>query len=154
MYLITVLLLMLVLPVGSIGAEHSYFHSSVPLILLVGKWFVFWGAGVRLFLAGLRQFFQPRFTAEKIFGIRSDDALALVRELGVANFATGIVGMVSLAQPGFVLPVAIIAAIFYGVAGIRHMAERERTRNESIAMGKLLVRISGFRRLYWLRGTR
>ena len=57
-----------------------------------------------------------------------------MRELGVANFATGIVGMVSLAQPGFVLPVAIIAAIFYGVAGIRHVAERERTRNESIAM--------------------
>ena len=65
MYLITVLLLMLVLPVGSIGAEHSYFHSSVPLILLVGKWFVFWGAGVRLFLAGYDSFFSRDLPPKK-----------------------------------------------------------------------------------------
>jgi hypothetical protein len=134
MYFLTVLLLMLVLPVGSIYAEHSYLHSAAPLMLLVGKWFVFWSAGVRLFLAGLRQFFQPRFTAEQIFGIKSDDALPLVRELGVANFATGVVGIVSLVRPGFALPVAIIAAIFYGIAGIRHVAESNRKRNENIAM--------------------
>ena len=134
MYLLTVLLLMAVLPIGSIGAEHFFFHPAVPLMLLVGKWFVFWAAGVRLFLAGLRQFFQPRFTAEKIFQIKGDDALPLVRELGVANFATGIVGMASLAKPSFVLPVAMIAAIFYGIAGVRHVAEKRRTGNENIAM--------------------
>ena len=77
MYLLIVLLLMLVLPTGSIYVEHSYPHSSAPTMLLVGKWFVFWSAGVRLFLAGLRQFFQPRFTADQIFGIKSDDALPL-----------------------------------------------------------------------------
>ncbi|HEY5239557.1 MAG TPA: DUF6790 family protein [Rhizomicrobium sp.] len=125
---------MLIFPVGSIYAEHSCLHSTVPLMLLVGKWFVFWSAGVRLFLAGLRQFFQPRFTSEQIFGIKSDDALPIVRELGVANFATGVVGMASLGMPGFVLPVAIAASIFYGIAGIRHVAEKGRTRNENIAM--------------------
>jgi hypothetical protein len=57
-----------------------------------------------------------------------------VRELGVANFATGVVGMASLGMPGFVLPVAISAGIFYGVAGILHFAESDRTRNENIAM--------------------
>jgi hypothetical protein len=134
MYLSIVLLLMLVLPTGSIYVELSYFHSATPLMLLVGKWFVFWSAGVRLLLAGLRQFFQPRFTAEEIFGIKSDDALPLVRELGVANFATGVVGVISLAKPGFALPVAIAATIFYGIAGIRHVAESDRTRNENIAM--------------------
>jgi hypothetical protein len=127
---------MAVLPIGSIGAEHFYFHSSapLPLPLLVGKWFVFWAAGVRLFLAGLRQFFQPRFTAQHIFQIKGDDALPVVRELGVANFATGVAGIASLAKPGFVLPVAIITAIFYGVAGVRHVAEKGKTVNEKIAM--------------------
>jgi hypothetical protein len=134
MYLLIVLLLMLVLPAGSIFVEHSYLHSTAPAMLLVGKWFVFWSAGVRLVLAGLRQFFQPRFTSEQIFGIKSDDALPLVRELGVANFATGVVGITSLAKPSFTLPVAIIATIFYGIAGIRHVAEGDRTRNENVAM--------------------
>jgi hypothetical protein len=134
MYLLTVLLLMLVLPAGSIFAEHSLFYSTAPLMLLVGKWFVFWSAGVRLLLAGLRQFFQPRFTAEQIFGIKSADALPLVRELGVANFATGVVGITSLAEPSFTLPVAIAAAIFYGIAGIRHVAQSDKNRNENIAM--------------------
>jgi hypothetical protein len=138
-YLVTVLLLMLVLPAGSIGVEHLYLRSAAPLMLLVGKWFVFWAAGVRLFLAGLRQFFQPRFTAEGIFGIRSDDALPLVRELGIANFAAGTVGILSLARPGFVLPVAISAALFYGLAGAVHAAHRTRSSNQNIAMATDLV---------------
>jgi hypothetical protein len=133
-YLVTVVLLMAVIPIGSIGVDHFHFHNSLPLMLLVGKWFVFWAAGVRLFVAGLRQFFQPRFTADEIFHLTSADASPLVRELGVANFATGITGMVSLANPSFVLPVALIAGIFYGVAGIRHVAEKGRTGNENIAM--------------------
>jgi len=42
--------------------------------------------------------------------------------------------MASLLQPGFVLPVAIAAGIFYGIAGIRHIAASHRTGNETIAM--------------------
>jgi len=125
---------MLLLPIGSIGVDHFCFHASAPPMLLVGKWFVFWSAGVRLFFAGLRQFFQPGFTAHEIFHIKGEDALPLVRELGVANVAIGVVGIASVAKLSFVLPVAIIAAIFYGIAGIRHFAEKGRTRNESVAM--------------------
>jgi hypothetical protein len=125
---------MVVLPVISIGAEHFFFRSSAPLLFLVGKWFVFWGAGVRLFLAGLKQFFQPRFTAEKIFGITGDDPLPFVRELGVANFATGTVGILSLLRPTFVLPVAITGAVFYGIAGIRHATDKNRNPNQNLAM--------------------
>lgn len=75
MYLVSILLLMLVFPAASILAEHFYFQSAAPLIDLFGKWFVFWGAGVRLLTAGLVQFFRPRFTAERIFGMTSDDPL-------------------------------------------------------------------------------
>jgi hypothetical protein len=133
-YLTIVILLMAALPLGSIGFEHYFVHSPPPLWLLMGKWFVFWSAGVRLVLAGLKQFLQPRFTAEDIFGIANDEVLPLVRELGVANFATGVVGVASLVRPSFVLPVAISAGIFYGVAGIRHLAATHRTGNEDIAM--------------------
>ena len=134
MYFLIVFLLMFLFPVVSIYADHSYVHTTVPLIALVGKWFVFWSAGVRLFAAGLRQFFQPRFTSEQIFGINSDEVLPLVRELGLANFATGVVGIASLAKPSFTLPMAIVAGIFYGMAGIRHLFGTDKTGNKNIAM--------------------
>lgn len=134
MYLATVLLLMGILPIGSVLLESFAFGSADPVIFLAGKWFVFWGVGLRLVLAGLRQFFQPGFTAREIFDIKADEALPLVRELGVANFATGVVAVLSLWVPTFVLPVAISAGIFYGVAGMRHVAAQARSRNETIAM--------------------
>jgi len=133
MYLASVLLLLVIFPAISIAADYS-FHGATPLMFFVGKWFVFWAAGIRLLLAGLRQFFQPRFTSEKIFGITSDDPLPLVRELGLANFSTGVAGSLSLWRPAFVLPLAIIAAIFYGLAGIRHAMPKHRNVHENIAM--------------------
>jgi hypothetical protein len=132
-YLASVLLLMVILPAISIATEHIS-YGAAPLMFIVGKWFVFWAAGIRLLLAGLRQFFQPRFTAEKIFGITSDDPLPFVRELGIANFSTGVAGVLSLWSPAFVLPLAIIAAIFYGIAGVRHAMQKHRNANENIAM--------------------
>jgi hypothetical protein len=134
MYFASVLLLMVVLPIVSICADHFFFHDAVPLMQLIGKWFVFWSAGVRLLLAGLWQFFKPRFTSEKIFGITSDDPLPFVRELGIANFSTGVAGVCALAMPGFVLPVALIAAIFYGIAGIRHVTDQGRGAKQNLAM--------------------
>jgi hypothetical protein len=124
---------MLAAPVGSIVIEHSFLHVSAPLMTFVGKWFVFWAVGVRLALAGLRQYFDQRFTAGQIFDIHGDDALPLVRELGIANFAAGTVGMLSL-RPEFVLPSAIAAAIFYGVAGFRHVGQPKRNAKETFAM--------------------
>jgi hypothetical protein len=134
MYLAIIVLLMLVLPAASVLADYAHSPDPVMLMALVGKWFVFWGVGIRLGLAGLRQFFQPRFTAVEIFGITGDEALPLIRELGIANFALGVVGVASLAAPSFVLPSAIAAAIFYGVAGFRHLARKAMNRNENIAM--------------------
>lgn len=57
-----------------------------------------------------------------------------MRELGIANFATGVVGVASLARPDFVLPVAIAAAVFYGIAGVHHLSEHGRNANPTIAM--------------------
>jgi hypothetical protein len=133
LYLAVVALTMFLLPLASIAMDHG-FHPETPLIWLFGKWFVFWGVGVRLALAGARQVMQPTFTAREIFHMENSDALPLVRELGIANFATGVIGLASLIAPSFVLPVAISAGIFYGVAGVRHVVERNRSRNEMVAM--------------------
>jgi hypothetical protein len=134
MYPAIVVLLMLVLPAASVLADYVHAPDTATLMALVGKWFVFWGVGIRLGLAGLRQFFQPRFTLGHIFGIAGDEATPLVQELGIANFALAVVGVASLAVPTFVLPAAIAAAIFYGVAGFRHLARKARNANENIAM--------------------
>jgi uncharacterized protein involved in response to NO len=132
-YIVIVILTMFLLPVGSVLLEHS-FKPDAPIIFLVGRWFVFWGVGVRLLLAGLRQAIQPRFTAAEIFHMKGEEASPLVRELGLANIATGSVGLLSLVHASFVLPVSILAGIFYGLAGVLHLWQRNRSRNENVAM--------------------
>jgi len=134
MYITVVALTMLILPLVSIAIDHGFNLETSSVVFLIGRWFVFWGVGVRLVLAGLRQFFQPSFTAREIFHATSDDVLPIVRELGLANFSAGVVALLSLPMRSFVLPAAIFAAIFYGVAGVRHFAEHNRSLNENIAM--------------------
>ena len=90
---------------------------------------------------------QPAFTARQIFHMASDEALPVVRELGAANLAIGVTGLLSVLASGFILPVAIAAAIFYGVAGFRHIAGTDRSRNETVAMASdlfLFVVLAGF----------
>jgi hypothetical protein len=152
MYLAVIALTMLLLPVASILIAHALVPTE-SLTFLVGRWFVFWGVGVRLALAGLRQFFQSAFTSKEIFHVSGDEVLPLVRELGIANLATAAVGLLSLPFPNFVLPVAISACIFYGIAGIRHMAERSRSRNKTIAMASdlfLFVVLAAFLIARWV----
>lgn len=134
MYLVGILLLTVVLPLVSIYAQFSFASTPQSLMMLVGTWFVFWSAGVRLLVDGTLQFFRPKFTLEEIVGIAGDDALPILRELGVVNLAVGLVGIMSKFVPQFLLPVAIIGAIAYGVTGARHAAEGGRTANATAAM--------------------
>jgi len=134
MYLLTITLTMLFLPLGSIAAEWALTAPAPSLLLLTGKWFVFWAVGVRLVLAGLRQVAAPDFTARAIFRIELPEALPLVRELGFANLAAGVLGIVSLAWPSFVLPAAIWGALFLGAAGVMHARRAGRSRNGTVAM--------------------
>jgi hypothetical protein len=132
MYLSVVLLTMFLLPAGSILAQH--FLMGEPYGMLLDTWFVFWSIGVRLVIAGCRQFFQPGFTAVEIFQMRGDEALPIIRELGIANFAVGLVAVLSVWRPQFRSPMVIVGVIFYGVAGVRHVFHKGKNRNEKIAM--------------------
>ena len=134
MYLLSIVLLVLAFPLGSIFADHALYHPAIPLMMLVGKWFVFWACGVRLFIAGLRQAFQPRFTATALFGIESDDALPFIQELGMANISMGVLAIVSLEVPSFVLASAIASGLFYGFAGLKHLIRGHKNSQLRIAM--------------------
>jgi hypothetical protein len=126
--------LMLVLPMTSIALE-VFVHNHVVLnVALAGKWFVFWSVGARLFIAGLRQIVQPRYTAETILGVKDPDATLIVRELGFANTAIGSAGLGSLYMASWILPVAVIGAIFYCLAGINHVTHRSRNALQNVAM--------------------
>ena len=134
MYVVTVVLLLGVLPAGSVFAEQHYWHSTLPLMDLIGKWFTFWAVGVRLGLAGLRQVLQPDFTSREIFNLKGDDALPIVRELGLANIAMGTLGLVSLWLPAVTWPAALVGGLYYGLAGALHLGRGEKTFNERFAM--------------------
>ena len=134
MYYLTIALLMFVLPTGSILVELLVSKSSLALVSLVGRWFVFWGVGGRLLLAGLRQTIQPRFTAETILGIKGDGPLQVVQELGFANIAIGAIGLISIFNGAWVMPPAIAGCLFYGFAGVRHLAKTGKNAIENTAM--------------------
>ena len=134
MYLAVVVLLMAVLPIVSIVAETILARGGADLPWLIGKWFVFWSVGVRLVLAGLRQVFNPTFTAETIFGVKEKAALTIVRELGFGNLSIGLLGVLSLATPNWTLPAAIAGGLFYGLAGIEHLRHGDRNATENVAM--------------------
>lgn len=133
MYLAVVVLLMGVFPIISILIE-SAFRGDAGLVFLIGKWFVFWAVGMRLLLAGVRQMANPAFTADTIFGIKDKAAQIIVRELGFANFAIGVLGGLSLLNHEWVVPTAIAGGLFYGLAGALHLRKGERNTNENIAM--------------------
>jgi hypothetical protein len=134
MYLTTVVLLMFVLPVAFTLHDQSSIHDLPSFVFAAGKWFVFWGAGVRLATAGLRQLLTPTFTAQQIFLTESPEVLPFVSELGVANLSLGTAGVLSGWRPSFQLPVALSAALFYGVAGLRHTRDTHRSFNQNVAL--------------------
>ena len=134
MYYASVLLLTLILPLGSVYVDQSLAHNDLPVLLLAGKWWAFWAGGVRLFIAGVRQQVQPRFTSQTIFGIESDDPLPFIRELGMANCATGVLGMMAAFVPAFVLPAAIVSGLYYLQAGIGHVRHGGRNLQRNVAM--------------------
>ena len=139
MFILMIALLMFVFPILSILAELFIFHSTVGTMLLIGKWFVFWAVGIRLFTAGLRQAVNPRFTAEKILGITGSEPLIFVQELGFANLSMGVLGLCSILNGAWTLPAAIVGGLFIGLAGMRHTLSKERNLLENGAMISNLI---------------
>jgi hypothetical protein len=132
-YIIVVTAFMLVLPLLSIAIEAST-HHGVPIAFLVAKWFVFWAVGMRLLVAGMRQIVQPRYTALQILGIKNEESHFVVRELGFANVALGVVGAGSIIADSWLMAGALAGGIFYALAGANHALRAHRNRLENMAM--------------------
>jgi hypothetical protein len=132
-YLLTVLLLLLVVPACCVLAE-ALIRGAPDLLWLIGKWFTFWACGVRLFVAGLRQTFGPAFTAKEIFRVDDPAAHPMVREIGFGNLAMGTLALASLAIPVWLVPAAIVGGLYYGLAGVGHALNKERSANAQVAL--------------------
>jgi hypothetical protein len=132
LYLASVLLFMLILPVISIVIDTGY--NSGSSIFYIGKWFVFWAIGIRLLTAGLRQVIKPEFTAKDILHIDSIESHIIVRELGFANICFGLAGVVSMYIPEWRTAAAFTGGLYMGIAGIQHIIKKPSTPNEMVAM--------------------
>ena len=128
MYLAMVLLLMIVLPVGSIAVD--WLAGPAHLVPLIGKWFVFWAVGMRLAAAGIKQVADPAFTASRIFGIADPASHVIVRELGFGNLSIGLLGLLTLLLPTWIEPAALAGGVFYGLAGAQHLVQGRRNTKE------------------------
>jgi hypothetical protein len=133
MYLAIVLSTMLVFPVVSWVISGVFFGGSLTFFPGFEVWFVFWAFGIRLLGAGLRQVFQPSFTAKHIFELEDPKAQVVVQELGFANIAFGLLGICSLGISSWVLPATVLGCVFYGLAGINHIF-RKKNAMEWIAL--------------------
>jgi len=131
-HLVVVLLFMLVLPVACVAWETV--SGAMGLMPAIGKWFVYWGVGWRLIAAGMYQCAKPSFTARGIFEIDDPKAEKLVLEIGFGNLAIGTAAIASLHFPEWVGAAALAGAIFYALAGIQHVRNREWTWHEMVAM--------------------
>lgn len=134
MHLVVVLLTMVVLPAGSVLIERWTGAGAASLWQLIGKWFVFWGVGVRLFIAGVRQIAKPELTATGIFGVTDRAAFPLAQELGFWNVTIGLIAIASIKRPEWVVPMAIAGMLFYAMAGFLHTMNKSRGFSENVAM--------------------
>jgi hypothetical protein len=119
-------------PIVSIVTEMAVRHGD--LLFVLSKWFVFWACGVRLFIAGVRQPMNPTFTASTIFEIKDKDAEKIVQELGFGNLSLGLLGLLTILAPAWIVPAAIAGGLYYGLAGLKHATNASRNANQNIAM--------------------
>jgi hypothetical protein len=132
-YLTMTLALMVVLPVVSIALTWTG-RARGGHWEVIGKWFVFWAVGVRLFTAGLKQSLQPAFTAKDIFEIEDKGSHVIVRELGLANVSMGLGAVASAFAPSWRPAAAFIGGLYFGLAGLTHVGRRPKTGNELTAL--------------------
>jgi hypothetical protein len=135
MYFVVVGLLLIVLPAASIWAELLFHpHPNIEILFSVGRWWTFWAVGIRLFIAGLKQIIQPQFTAKDIFRSTDPAALPIVREVGFGNIAFGTLGVLSLFRLDWLVPAAIAGGLYYGLAGLGHIPQKNKNAAEWTAM--------------------
>lgn len=130
-YTVFILLTMLVLPIVAILIRRS--RTRAPLLELVGTWFIFFGVGVRLLVAGLMQILNPGFTGDLLQ--LDANVLLIIQELGFTNVLLAILALASLWKSEYRV-LATAGAIYMGFAGILHLLNQtpDSTAREGVAL--------------------
>ncbi|MEQ6896216.1 hypothetical protein [Microbacterium sp. KR10-403] len=136
-YIVFVLAQTVVLPVVS-GIVQLVGVGGDP-VLVFGMWWVFWGVGTRLLVAGVVQV-SGRGRTSEILGAEqpSVQETQLTRELGTANIAMGVAGLLALI-PGWALPAGLAGGVFLLIAGALHVRKRGKNAQELVATWTDLV---------------
>ena len=108
-------------------------------VLVFGKWWVFWGVGTRLLVAGIAQASGKGPTAQ-ILGSTTPSVqeVQLTRELGTANIGMGLAGLLALV-PGWALPAGLAGGVFLLIAGVMHVPKKGKNPQETVATWTDLV---------------
>jgi hypothetical protein len=131
-YLFMNLSLAIILPALSVLWDNLHEQETIGWDL-IGKWFIFYGVGIRLFTAGISQASNPAFTGS-IFKMKTQDSFVIIRELGFANIAMGVMGVLSVLNNNWRVLAAVTGGLFLGLAGIQHLFKKPDSQNELIAM--------------------
>lgn len=136
-YAVFVIAQTIVLPIAS-GVIQLLVVGGDP-VLVFGTWWVFWGVGTRLLLAGLVQVSSKGATS-RILGSTAPTVqeTQLTKELGTANIAMGLAGLLALV-PGWALPAGLAGGLFLLFAGVMHVGKKEKNSQETVATWTDLV---------------
>lgn len=108
------LALTVLLPLVSVAVARVSVPESA-LLPLVGRWFVFWAAGLRLFLDGAGQLFRRR-------------AAGFRPEAAVAALAIGATGLMAVHRTHWTPAAAMAGGIFLGGLALVRLAQGGRSR--------------------------
>lgn len=102
-------------------------------VQVFGRWWVFWGVGTRLLVAGIAQV-SGRGPTAAILGATTPNAETqqLTRELGQANIGMGLAGLLALV-PGWALPAGAAGGVFLLMAGVSHVLKPNKNAQETLA---------------------
>jgi hypothetical protein len=136
-YFILVIAQTVVFPIVS-GIVELVVVGGDP-VSVFGKWWVFWGVGTRLLVAGIVQVSGGGPTAA-ILGSAAPSVQEkqLSRELGFANLCIGLAGLLALV-PDWALPAGIAGGLYLLIAGLMHVPKRGKNAQESLATWTDLV---------------
>ena len=130
-YFIGVLLQTVILPIVS-GTIELVTTGGNP-VEIYGRWWVFWGVGTRLGVASIVQLVRPQTTAA-ILGTDqpTGSELQVTRELSTANLGMGLAGLLALI-PAWAPPAGLAGGVFLLMAGLMHVAKKNKTPAETLA---------------------
>jgi uncharacterized membrane protein HdeD (DUF308 family) len=130
-YFIGVILQTIVLPIVSGPIELA--ASGGNPVDVYGRWWVFWGVGTRLLVAGIVQLVRPGITAV-ILGWEKATAAErqVARELSTANLGMGLAGLQALI-PEWAAPGGAAGGVFLLIAGLLHLTKPNKSAAEILA---------------------